>query len=241
MASACAVKHLSRGPLQPVCLRDEPVVAFVCFLLAAWLQCSLVSTPAGQEEKWHHRSTLQQNQDGFPKSKAQPPNPVLLLFDELSRCRRSLPEHVRWHIAGAVHDQSRRYGYDPLFVVAMIMVESTCSPSARGPRGALGLIQVKPATAREIAGEAGVTWSDAAMLSRPSINLRIGLHYLSTLERRLNDPYLALAAYNMGPARISTMRRNEARRTRYVRRVVEHYELLLKRHVSTSLADVVVN
>lgn len=158
-----------------------------------------------------------------------PLNMVSFLAAELWRCRPSLDERQRWRIAGAIHDQSRRYGYDPLFVLAMIKVESTCSPHARGSRGALGLIQVQPRTARAIAPEAGVLWSGPAMLTRSNLNLQLGLHYLWKLEKHFKDPWVAIVAYNMGPAGAAGVGRLAARQKPYVRKILAHYEDLLSR------------
>ena len=70
-------------------------------------------------------------------------------------------------------------------------------------------------------------WEGARLLERPSVNVRLGLHYLYDLERRFRDPYVALAAYNLGPTRVARMVPAHARRARYVRRVVSRYENLL--------------
>jgi soluble lytic murein transglycosylase len=149
------------------------------------------------------------------------------LFAALTRCSTLIPESVRWRIAGTIADESSRYGYDPMFVLAMIEVESTCRPTARSSMGAIGLIQVKPSTARAVAKRVGMPWEGARMLERPSVNVRLGLHYLYDLERRFRDPYVALAAYNLGPTRVARMVPAHARRARYVRRVVSRYENLL--------------
>jgi soluble lytic murein transglycosylase-like protein len=159
-----------------------------------------------------------------PLPVASPPNTVRRLFEGLSRCRSSLPENDRWRIAGVIQEESHRYGYDPFLVLAMVEVESQCLPTARGPHGAIGLIQVKPSTARAIADAAGIHWHGAKMLQRPAFNVKLGLHYLRQLQRKFRDPYLAMAAYNMGPARVSRMPRHRARRANYVRKIMARYE-----------------
>lgn len=156
-----------------------------------------------------------------------PPNPVGDLFEAVSRCRPSLPEQDRWRIAGVVHSESQRYGYDPFFVLAMMQVESRCLPTARGIRGAIGLIQIKPSTARAVAEEAGLAWGGAQALTEPAVNVRLALRYLWQLERRFRDPYMAVAAYNLGPTRVAKMPRQTARRTTYVRKILSRYEDLL--------------
>jgi len=157
-------------------------------------------------------------------------SPVATLFAALSGCRASLSERERWRVAGVIHQESQRYGYDPLFVVALAQVESTCRLTARSQRGAVGLIQVRPSIARAVAEEAGLRWRGAHMLTKPLFNLHLGLRYLTQLEKRFGDPYLAVAAYNLGPKRVARMPRHRARTTEYVQKVLSRYEALLARH-----------
>jgi soluble lytic murein transglycosylase len=157
-------------------------------------------------------------------------SPVATLYKAVSQCRPSLAEAERWRIAAAINDEGGRYGYDPLFVLAMAEVESSCSPTAVGEGGSLGLFQLMPSTGRALAREAGIRWQGTRTLTNPALNIRLGLRYLSKLERQFRHPYLAMAAYNMGPGRVMIMPREQARSSRYVRKVLGRYEHLLKRH-----------
>jgi soluble lytic murein transglycosylase-like protein len=74
-------------------------------------------------------------------------------------------------------------------VRAIIVVESAFDPDARSPAGAVGLMQLMPATAREL----GV---DPA---RPEENIEGGVRYLSELVKMFGGIELALVAYNGGP------------------------------------------
>jgi soluble lytic murein transglycosylase len=161
-----------------------------------------------------------------PPPAATPPSSVSQLFEAVSRCRSSLPENDRWRIAGVIQQESHRYGYDPLLVLAMVEVESQCLPTARGPHGGIGLIQVKPSTARAIADDAGISWHGPQMLQRPVFNVKLGLHYLRQLQHQFSDPYLAMAAYNLGPARVARMPRHRARHATYVRKIMTRYGAL---------------
>jgi soluble lytic murein transglycosylase-like protein len=79
-------------------------------------------------------------------------------------------------------------------VRAVVQVESGFNPYARSPKGAMGLMQLMPATAREF----GVNNP-----YNPLENIRAGVAYLrQLLERYRNDQQLALAAYNAGPAAV---------------------------------------
>jgi len=110
---------------------------------------------------------------------------------------------------------------------AVIRAESNYEPGAVSPKGAVGLMQLMPATAREL----GV--SDAR---DPVANVRAGSQYLKRLLGMFgNDIALALAAYNAGPAAV--MRHGGktppyAETRRYVPRVIEHFERLRERLAS---------
>jgi soluble lytic murein transglycosylase len=163
----------------------------------------------------------------FPRRHDARASRLTAIYEALSDCRASLPVKVRWRIAKAIEDQSRRHGYDPLFVQAMVEVESTCSPTARSHRGAIGLIQLQPATARAVARAAGIEYFGLETLLDPVRNVEIGLLYLSQLEEQLGDPHLAIAAYNLGPGRVARMSKGFARSARYVRKILARYEHLL--------------
>lgn len=157
-------------------------------------------------------------------------NPVAMLARALADCGSRLSPNERWRIAGAIHQESQRHGYHPLFILAMVQVESTCSPKARSQDGALGLIQVKPSVGRAVAEDAGLRWRGARTLKQPAFNLHIGVRYLAQLQRHFVDPRIAVAAYNLGPNRVAHMPAARARQAAYVRKVLAAYEDLLAQH-----------
>ena len=101
-------------------------------------------------------------------------------------------EAAKRPFAGIVDDAARRHGVDPGLVHAVITVESGYRATAQSPAGAQGLMQLMPATQRDL----GV--SDAF---DPRQNVDAGVAYL----RRLTDEFgtvLAIAAYNAGPGAV---------------------------------------
>ncbi|GAB4391022.1 MAG: lytic transglycosylase domain-containing protein [Kiloniellaceae bacterium] len=87
-------------------------------------------------------------------------------------------------------------------VLAVMRQESEFYAKARSPVGALGLMQLMPATARQTARGMGLPFSRDRLTSDPDYNLRLGQAYLAELLDRFDGSYvLALAAYNAGPAR----------------------------------------
>ena len=86
---------------------------------------------------------------------------------------------------------ARQYALDPALVRAVIHAESGFNARARSPKGAVGLMQLMPGTARML----GVTEPHI-----PGSNILGGAQYLAGLLARFkNDVTLATAAYNAGP------------------------------------------
>lgn len=107
----------------------------------------------------------------------------------------------------------RQYRFDPAFVLSLIDVESGFRTRAVSPMGAVGLMQLMPATAqvvqRDILGEphlSGQASSERA-LKNPYVNLKLGIAYLAYLRDhyRGRSPYFLVAAYNVGPARMDEL------------------------------------
>lgn len=99
---------------------------------------------------------------------------------------------------------------DPL-IRAVIQQESGGNPKARSEVGAVGLMQLMPATAKEIAGELGYQDYD---LEDPETNRRFGTYYLEKLLRQFDgDVELALTAYHSGPGRVQKLLERTGGRT----------------------------
>lgn len=103
--------------------------------------------------------------------------------------------------------EARAAGLDPWLVAGLIRQESMFNPRARSGVGAIGLMQVMPATGTRVAGGLGIRPFSTARLTEPVVNLRIGTRYLADQIRshrgRLVD---AIAAYNAGPTRLTRWR-----------------------------------
>ena len=93
-----------------------------------------------------------------------------------------------------IRHHASQQGLRPELVRAVIQVESAFNPRAVSPKGAMGLMQLMPATARLF----GVIDP-----FNPAENIRAGVSYLrQLLERYDQDEQLALAAYNAGPTAV---------------------------------------
>lgn len=97
---------------------------------------------------------------------------------------------------GVIDAESKRYNVDAAFVSALIRAESNFEPRAVSRKGARGLMQLMPATARRL---------DVRRPFDPVANVRGGVRYLrELLDRFDNKPDLVLAAYNAGEGAVES-------------------------------------
>lgn len=87
--------------------------------------------------------------------------------------------------------------------LAVIRQESAFDVAARSRVGALGLMQLMPATAQAVAKRLGETTSPALLVGDAAHNMRLGTAYLRQMEEQFASLPLAVAAYNAGPHRVS--------------------------------------
>jgi soluble lytic murein transglycosylase len=93
-------------------------------------------------------------------------------------------------------------GIDPYLVAALIRQESTFNPRVRSRAGARGLMQIIPATGRQLARQERRRYATRDLYD-PEINIRYGPRYLKEVLTRFNGRVdYALASYNAGPHRV---------------------------------------
>jgi soluble lytic murein transglycosylase-like protein len=132
----------------------------------------------------------------------------------------------RARVASAIEDASEAHQLDPLLVLAIIEQESGFDPSARGHGGSIGLMQVRPFVARDVAKRHGIPWKGPRMLLDPAANVAIGACYLGEMFDMYSDPALAIAAYNLGPYRVQRLvARGRNPRPPYLLSVLARYQV----------------
>lgn len=106
------------------------------------------------------------------------------------------PQAVDLTPAGLAESAARKYSLPAEFVTGVMRAESGLNPAALSPKGAIGLMQLMPDTARDLGADP----------TKPAENADAGARYLRDLLAKYeNDPnqvVLALAAYNAGPAAV---------------------------------------
>lgn len=138
--------------------------------------------------------------------------------------------------------QSARWGVEPMLLAALVRQESLFDPRARSSANAIGLTQVIPPTAREIAAALGRRDFSLDELHNPSTSLEFGAFYLGErLKRHGGALFPALAGYNAGDGPVDRWARDYgtddmdlfaeripyAETNHYVKVVFENYGLYL--------------
>ncbi|OYT90399.1 MAG: lytic transglycosylase [Burkholderiales bacterium PBB3] len=160
---------------------------------------SPVKPPARPEGPSGEPKIFKYLKGGSPTFSDVPPSKGAYVVYQPSCFACNLYSNIDWHTTPLRTDEyraeidlaARQFDLDPALVLALIHAESGFDPRARSPKGAMGLMQLMPGTARML----GVTDAYA-----PGSNIRGGAKYLAGLLKRFKgDTALAAAAYNAGP------------------------------------------
>ena len=101
----------------------------------------------------------------------------------------------------ALASAAKQWDLDEAHMFGLIRQESRFMPHARSRVGAMGLMQLMPATARWVARQIPVQAYNPSMLAQPDVNVLMGTYYFRRVLTELGHPILATAAYNAGPGR----------------------------------------
>ncbi|UCD34303.1 MAG: transglycosylase SLT domain-containing protein [Nitrospiraceae bacterium] len=122
----------------------------------------------------------------------------VIYYAEPRKDREFLPYSYPLGYWSVVKPAADSMGVDAHLIAAVIREESRYNPSVTSWAGAVGLMQVMPATARRLKDAAGVSVRDNADLQDPGRNIALGTYYLAQLIQEFREIPLALAAYNAG-------------------------------------------
>jgi len=133
---------------------------------------------------------------------------IMSIIDQYNK---ELPPVTKYEIANEIYLASIKYtNLDIDLICATITHESaaTWDPTIKSPVGAIGLMQIMPATGAYLAKYEGITWTnEEEVLTDPIYNIRMGTRYLSTLISYYGIDG-GLAAYNGGERQASLWIKN---------------------------------
>ena len=145
--------------------------------------------------------------------------------------RESLPKSYKGQsqkIATAIIVEANKYNMDPLFLTSVIKHESSFNPNAIGGVGEIGLMQIRPTTAKWLNDKFKIV--KVVNLKNPVTNVKIGAFFLNKLRYKFdqNGRYY-LSAYNMGPAKLRQKLKAKINPKEYVGYVMKHYVKYVER------------
>lgn len=151
----------------------------------------------------------------------------LQVFKAIEDFQIGFTEDEVGELTNVIYSESRKYDYDPMFVLAVILTESSFRRGQQSHVGARGLMQVRPFVGEDVAPRAGVDWEGSETLFQPEKNVKLGMHYLFEQILKFGDVKKALVAYNLGEARLRSILRTEKQMpSKYLNKVMENYKML---------------
>lgn len=184
----------------------------------------LPANPAGREYLMAEAAAgkLEWTESEEPKIEEMTSEEAEIYFFIL-RLSDSISQSNARKLAKLIVEECENYdNLDPYLVLAVIQIESEFAPKAISKRGAIGLMQVMPGTGKYIAEKMGINYNGIKSLYDPFVNVRLGIHYLSSLTEKYDSTENALDAYNYGPANFEKAQGSDTdgEQSRYVKKVL---------------------
>ena len=150
---------------------------------------------------------------------------ITKIVNNISLYNNILDSKSIYEISKTIYEESIKYNFNPLLITALIKVESNFEPKTISDSYAYGLCQVRRFIAPELAENIGIKWDGAEKtLFDPINNIKIGVYYLSILNRDFNDLKTAIIAYNQGPYKVQEQStNNQELNQEYINKVLDYY------------------
>ena len=130
-------------------------------------------------------------------------------------------------LSGVIYSESKKYSYDPLLIMALILTESSFKKDEESMLGAQGLMQVKPSVGQDLARRSGLELKDSLSLFDPALNIQLGTLHLFELILKFKDVKKALIAYNLGEDALRTkIKSGDKLPTYFLAKVLKKYKEL---------------
>lgn len=162
---------------------------------------------------------------GFKKSKGFEKRILKIVTTRLPKAHKSKAQAI----TNVIIEEAANNSLDPYFIMAMITGESSFNPEAVGSVGEIGLMQIRPTTAKWIAKKKKLKWAGKSTLLDPIVNIKLGTAYIAWLREKFSKHgQLYLAAYNMGPRSVNNAVERNVWPKVYPKHVMKNYFALYK-------------
>lgn len=152
------------------------------------------------------------------------------ILEVVRRHRPSADDAWRQRLADTIVAEALAAQTDPLFIAAIVAHESSFKSRIVSHAGAVGLMQLRPWVAEDMAQRSDVEWHGVSTLHDPQLNVRLGIRYYKELLDRFGNAQTALTAYCYGPSRVALqLRQGTFDGSGYARDILDFHERLAER------------
>jgi hypothetical protein len=194
--------RLARSMLSSVVIRCNTASGYWRNRIMKYIQTiSIFSIMIGMALSTLHPTALDANAEDMSVREVE-----ALLLERMDGLSESQVHGITLHL----FKMCRKYDFKVSSVLSLIAVESSFDPDAVSSVGAVGLMQVMPKTAGYIARKAAIrSYHRPLDLHNPTVNISVGVAYLSHLRERFAQSHRYLAAYNLGPTKFNRLVRRK--------------------------------
>lgn len=201
---------------------SKPIAVILVFIYM--LQSALLVYLITDKFELHKQINFQQNRIRELEEKLQ-------IFKAIDDFQVGFKEEEVGKLTDVIYAESKKYQYDPMFVLAIILTESSFKKGQTSNMGAQGLMQVVPFVGKDLAQRSGVDWQGSQTLFEPEVNIKLGTLHLFEQILEFGDLNKALVAYNLGETRLrGILKRNTPIPQKYINKVMENYKMLKEKY-----------
>ena len=155
----------------------------------------------------------------------------LKIFQVIEDFQVGFSDDEKVQLAKVIFNESNRYKYDPMMVMALILTESSFKKGQVSDAGARGVMQLLPATGQDLANRSGLGWDGSEQLFDPVTNVRLGTLHLFEQIIKFKDVRKGIISYNLGETRLrGKLREHKPLPAQYYRRILENYHMLKEKY-----------
>lgn len=140
-------------------------------------------------------------------------------------------DEEKTQLADVISSECNKYDYDPMFLMSLIITESSFMQGQTSSVGARGLMQIRPFVGRSLADKMGIEWQGASTLFEPELNIQMGSRHLFNMILKFKDVRQAIISYNLGETALRhRMRLDKPLPRSFLNKVMTNYKMLKERY-----------
>jgi len=172
-----------------------------------------------------------EKQTSFQQKRIDELEEKLQIFKAIDDFQIGFKDEEVKQLSNVIYDESKKFHYDPMFILAIILTESSFKKGQESWAGARGLMQLKPFIGADVAPKAGVNWEGSNTLFQPESNIKLGSYFLFEQILKFGDVKKAILAYNIGETRLrGLIRKNAPIPSKYFDKVMNKYKMLKEKY-----------